>query len=485
MATLVKYIKPHPVTTAQRTAMTSLLTALGADVVNITVLDTDSNILFRWNGSGWSALGSNKTFAQLLAEDPDANGAYITNVQAIQINDLPTDPQHGANKQYVDNEITAIADGLNGHKSDTANPHIVTLEQAREAGNVVSGEINMNGYAIKNLPAAVDGGDPVRKSEYDSLLSVVVKRRGGIDLSTNPNFPASEAGDRWEVTHAGKVGGNDGIELEIWDEIVCTETNAGGDWLTVGDKFYFVQANVGAANESVSGTIRLATDAETQAGTNNTKAITALKLANWWSYIKGLAHTFAAKITFTTAPRLSSTTANQYLKVDANKDVESVANIPAADVAESATKRFASDTEKATWNAKQNALTFDSTPTAGSTNPVTSGGVKTALDGKLDYAEVSFATAKKFDKNYIVPNRYNITGAVSITLDTTGYKTGRSWLEYWVANGVNVPSFSSAFKDSSGNIAWDGFENVNGAVHEVHYRSTGTNKVAVHIRRVE
>ena len=35
-------------------------------------------------------------------------------------------------------------------------------------------------------------------------------------------------------------------------------------------------------------------------------------------------------------------------------------------------------------SAKQNTLTFDSTPTAGSTNPVTSGGVKTALDGKMN-----------------------------------------------------------------------------------------------------
>ena len=36
------------------------------------------------------------------------------------------------------------------------------------------------------------------------------------------------------------------------------------------------------------------------------------------------------------------------------------------------------------WNAKQSALTFDSTPTASSTNPVTSGGVKTALDLKAN-----------------------------------------------------------------------------------------------------
>lgn len=33
---------------------------------------------------------------------------------------------------------------------------------------------------------------------------------------------------------------------------------------------------------------------------------------------------------------------------------------------------------------KQNTLTFDSTPSSGSSNPVTSGGVKTALDGKQD-----------------------------------------------------------------------------------------------------
>ena len=35
--------------------------------------------------------------------------------------------------------------------------------------------------------------------------------------------------------------------------------------------------------------------------------------------------------------------------------------------------------------AKQNSLTFDSTPTSGSTNPVTSGGVKTYVDNKVLY----------------------------------------------------------------------------------------------------
>jgi len=36
---------------------------------------------------------------------------------------------------------------------------------------------------------------------------------------------------------------------------------------------------------------------------------------------------------------------------------------------------------------KQNTLTFDTTPTAGSTNPATSGGIATALDGRLPSPE--------------------------------------------------------------------------------------------------
>ena len=45
--------------------------------------------------------------------------------------------------------------------------------------------------------------------------------------------------------------------------------------------------------------------------------------------------------------------------------------------------------EKAAWNAKQPALTFDTAPTSGSTNPVTSGGIKTALDGKAGITHAS------------------------------------------------------------------------------------------------
>lgn len=41
----------------------------------------------------------------------------------------------------------------------------------------------------------------------------------------------------------------------------------------------------------------------------------------------------------------------------------------------SSTHKFVTAAEKQTWNGKQDALTFDTTPTQGSTNPVTSGGI--------------------------------------------------------------------------------------------------------------
>lgn len=50
---------------------------------------------------------------------------------------------------------------------------------------------------------------------------------------------------------------------------------------------------------------------------------------------------------------------------------------------------------------KQDKLTFDSTPTSGSTNPVTSGGIKTALDSKLGTSDNAASATKDASGNVI------------------------------------------------------------------------------------
>lgn len=69
-------------------------------------------------------------------------------------------------------------------------------------------------------------------------------------------------------------------------------------------------------------------------------------------------------------------------------------------------------------NTKQDKLTFDTTPTANSSNPVTSGGVKTALDGKLSLSGGTVTGTVNFK------NGLTSTGAIQVDPNTTYYNEG-------------------------------------------------------------
>ena len=67
-------------------------------------------------------------------------------------------------------------------------------------------------------------------------------------------------------------------------------------------------------------------------------------------------------------------------------------------------------------------LTFDQTPTAASSNPVTSGGVKTALDGKEAVTEIVTKTASDTSQT-LAENTFYIwpeMSALTITCPATG-----------------------------------------------------------------
>ena len=61
--------------------------------------------------------------------------------------------------------------------------------------------------------------------------------------------------------------------------------------------------------------------------------------------------------------------------------------------------------ERTAWNAKQSALDFDTTPTAGSTNPVTSEGIKTALEvlqSNIDTADAKGIVINEIDGENVI-----------------------------------------------------------------------------------
>lgn len=69
--------------------------------------------------------------------------------------------------------------------------------------------------------------------------------KGVIDASTNPNYPAADAGWTYKISVAGKIGGASGVNVEVGDMIICTaDGTASGTHATVGTSWNIIQMNI-------------------------------------------------------------------------------------------------------------------------------------------------------------------------------------------------------------------------------------------------
>lgn len=132
--------------------------------------------------------------------------------------------------------------------------------------------------------------------------------------------------------------------------------------------------------------------------------------------------------------------------------------------------------------AKQDALTFDSTPTAGSTNPVTSGGVKTALDSKANASDVQAALAAKMSNTALsIEVEYHMTsqqvkyygGASSIFTSVPENKIAVAML-YFFSNEGHNPLGNTLVQLRWYNSVKNVFKHIeifiNGAVYNLRYK---------------
>lgn len=146
-------------------------------------------------------------------------------------------------------------------------------------------------------------------SRLGTLSSAVqngIKTPTGLACNTNPNYPASTKGDSYKVTAAGKIGGASGPAVEVGDMIICTTDNGGGTHSSVGSNFFIVQTNLDQATESTVGYAKIATNAQTDTGTDDTTIVTPKKLKY---HTDGLVHktgaeTIAGLKTFSSIPVL-------------------------------------------------------------------------------------------------------------------------------------------------------------------------------------
>lgn len=108
------------------------------------------------------------------------------------------------------------------------------------------------------------------------------------------------------------------------------------------------------------------------------------------------------------------------------------------------TNKFVTASDITNWNSKQNALTFDDTPTNGSNNPVKSGGIYTALAGKQN--TLVAGTNITIDPT---TNTISATGGASITVDSALSTTS----ENPVQNKVITEAINTAQNTADGAVA--------------------------------
>lgn len=123
------------------------------------------------------------------------------------------------------------------------------------------------------------------KTYVDNTIASLGNLEGGFDAATLTAFPVSaggtKKGDYWYATSNGTVNG---IVLKIGDVLIANKDNASA---TLPADWIFLQTNVDQATESIPGVAEIATQVETNAGTDDQRIVTPLKLKTFFDTIVG------------------------------------------------------------------------------------------------------------------------------------------------------------------------------------------------------
>lgn len=146
---------------------------------------------------------------------------------------------------------TATAQGIVELATDTEAQTGTDTTRAITPANlaaVIAALIDTN-TALGTSDAVVPSQNAV-KTYVDALLSAAnaLVYKGVQDCSTNPNYPAADAGHLYIVSVAGLIGGASGVAVEVGDMLICTtDGTAAGNQATVGGNWDIVQKNIDGA----------------------------------------------------------------------------------------------------------------------------------------------------------------------------------------------------------------------------------------------
>ena len=174
--------------------------------------------------------------------------------------------------------ITAI--GGTGPVRANQTGNTVTISVAAAEAATPSVLALRTGTGALKAADGVDADDAVTKSQLDAVAATISQTTIGTWDASSNTYPAVSAsgagnpqiGERFVVTGAGRLGGA-GVEV---DDVLLVLQSAPGQ---TDANWHVIQGNTDQASETLLGGVRLASQARTNAGANDTDAVTPLKLA--------------------------------------------------------------------------------------------------------------------------------------------------------------------------------------------------------------
>lgn len=333
---------------------------------------------------GYTPYNSTNPNGYTKVESSSTNGNIKINGSETTVYTLPNNVATISDVAAVSNRVTTIEGEIPSQASSSnqlADKAFVNSSINALAAYYITKNAAGDPFATKaelNAATTFYSGGVVRVPTTNDYCIVLADESKQSETGVDPTTRYSYQGNQWEyqytindtpLTAAQLAALNSGITSSLVTQIDTNTTAIAGK------------------QDTIDSSNKLDADLVDDTSTTN-KFVTSTDITNWNGKQNALStaqmNAVNSGVTSSTVSQVATNTSDiSGLQTSKQNAITSSAKLSADLVDDtSTTNKFVTSSDISNWNAKQNALTFDSTPTSNSSNPVTSGGVYTALGKK-------------------------------------------------------------------------------------------------------